>query len=142
MSLVETLLSVLVNAGLGAWLGAMAFFSFLGAPTAFRVLDEETAGRYVNATFPKYYLFGVGAGVLALLAGGALAAVGGPDAATAGALAGTLVGVGVFAYSRWVLIPKMDRAGADAFEQYHRQSVLLNSLAMFAVAAALVAANL
>ncbi len=44
-------------------------------------------------------------------------------------------------YSLAVLIPKMEAAGDDAFEQYHRQSVLLNGLAMLGAAVGLVAAG-
>ncbi|MEF8774402.1 MAG: DUF4149 domain-containing protein [Halobacteriales archaeon] len=141
MTLVETLLAVLVHGGLGAWLGAMAFFSFVGAPTAFRTLDDADAGTYVNATFPTYYAVGGALGAVALLSWAGLAALGGFDPATLAGLAATLLGVGAFVYSRWVLVPKMERAGDDAFERYHRRSVLLNGTAMLAVAAALVAAH-
>ena len=41
---------------LGVWLGAMAFFSFGIAPIIFKVLDRESAAKFVRALFPKYYV--------------------------------------------------------------------------------------
>lgn len=148
MTLLESALGFAVDAALGGWLGTMAFFSFVGAPTAFRVLAEDDAGTYVNATFPRYYVVGTALGVAALVTGAALDAVtGGGPGAIAGATpslvarTSTLLATAVFAYSRWVLVPAMERAGDDAFERYHRRSVLLNALAMGLVAVALAAAQ-
>ena len=146
MTLVQSFLSLVVDGALGAWLGSIAFFSFLGAPTTFAVLPREDAGTVVNAIFPKYYLLGVGLGVVALAAAAGGAAVDGLDLPAAALLAATAVAVALFAYSRWVLVPRMDRAGdegagEDAFDRYHRQSVVLNGVALAAVAAALVASH-
>jgi hypothetical protein len=153
MALVDAALATVTDAALGMWLGSMVFFSFLGAPQVFAVLDDARAGRVVNAIFPRYYVFGVALGLLALLAGAANGALGGPPAGPAPAgsgfgaarvvlLVATLVGVALHGYARWVLIPKMEAAGDDAFEQYHQQSVTLNGVAMLAVALALVASHL
>jgi len=142
MTLVSTLLALAADLALGVWLGAMVFFSFVAAPTVFSVLPEADAGTVVNAVFPKYYVFGAALGAVALAAGagrGVLAGFGTPLLALLGA---TLVGVALFAYSRWVLVPRMEVAGDDAFERYHRQSVILNGLAMLAVVAALTASHL
>ena len=141
MTLHSTLVALAVNGALGAWLGTIVFFSFVGAPTVFEVLPEEDAGAVVNAIFPKYYVLGVALGLVALAAGGADAAPSGAGLAAAVLLGATAVAVVLFAYSRWVLIPKMDAAGDRAFERYHQRSVVLNGVAMLAVAAALVAAN-
>ena len=121
---------------LGSWLGSVVFFSFVGAPTIFGTLEEDTAGRAVNAIFPRYYRFGVGAGLIALLAGVARAAVGDIDVAAAVTLAGTVLGIAANGYALGVLIPKMDAAGDDAFARYHKQSVVLNLVTMLAVVAA------
>jgi hypothetical protein len=137
MSLLQTALSTVIDAALGVWLGSIVFFSFVGAPTTFDVLGDD-AGRVVNAIFPKYYVFGAGLGVvafLAVLAAGLLTVF---DAARIGLLALVAAGIGMDAYARWVLIPKMDRAGDDAFAQYHKQSVALNGVTMLAIGIALV----
>lgn len=142
MSLLATLLALATNAALGIWLGSIVFFSFVGAPTTFAVLDREHAASVVNAIFPKYYLFGIALGVVALAttAGrGVVGAFGTPLVVTLVAVGFGLVANG---YARWVLIPKMEAAGEAGFEQYHRQSVLLNGATMVAVAAALVASHL
>ncbi len=37
-------------------LGAMIFFSFVVAPTTFRLLDEENSRKFIRGIFPFYYL--------------------------------------------------------------------------------------
>jgi hypothetical protein len=137
MSLLQTGLATVIDAVLGIWLGSIVFFSFVGAPTTFDVLGDD-AGQVVNAIFPKYYVFGAGLGVVAFLAVlvAGLATV--FDVARIGLLVLVAAGIGMDAYARWVLIPKMDRAGDDAFAQYHKQSVVLNGVTMLAVGVALV----
>jgi len=48
------------------WVGGMAFFSFLAAPSIFKVLPRENAGRVVSDIFPKYYWQGIICGAIAL----------------------------------------------------------------------------
>ena len=48
------------------WIGGMAFFSFLAAPSIFKVLPREEAGRMVSDIFPKYYWQGIICGAIAL----------------------------------------------------------------------------
>lgn len=142
MTLPTTVARILVDGALAAWFGTMAFFSFVAAPRAFAVLGRETAGSYVNEVFPQYYVLGVGLGVLGLLGSlgvGVLQAFALPVWV---ALAATAVATLAHAYARWSLIPKMEAAGEDAFEQYHGRSVQLNGLAMLAVAVAFVASHL
>ena len=50
------------------WLSVMAFFGGIVAPAAFTTLDRETAGRFVSAVFPRYYLGGAALGAVALAA--------------------------------------------------------------------------
>ena len=38
-------------------LGAMLFFSFVIAPTIFKVLDENYARKFIRKIFPLYYSF-------------------------------------------------------------------------------------
>lgn len=51
---------------LTAWVGSILFFSFGVAPIIFRVLGEESGGRFVRALFPRYYAWGATAGAIAL----------------------------------------------------------------------------
>lgn len=141
MSLIGTALSVVVDAALGVWLGSIVFFSFVAAPTTFDVLGDD-AGQVVNAIFPKYYDFGFGLGAVAFLAAVLAGTLTSFDAVLVALLALVVVGAALDGYARWVLIPKMERAGDDAFAQYHRQSVVLNGVTMLALAGAIVAANL
>ncbi|MGA9402318.1 DUF4149 domain-containing protein [Haladaptatus sp.] len=136
MSLLGTGLLVVADAALGIWLGSIVFFSFIGAPTTFDVLDDD-AGQVVNAIFPKYYAFGLGLGFVAFGA----AIIGNATGAFDGLLTAVLaiVGVVLSGYARWVLIPKMEAAGDDAFAQYHKQSIVLNGVTMLAVAGGIVA---
>lgn len=137
--------ALLVHAALGSWLGSILFFSFAGAPALFQHLDEDRAGAAVNVLFPRYYAFGIGMAVVAVLVW-----VLGPPLADASVLAGApnppllaVAGVAVAgvanAYARYRLVPKMEAAGDDAFAQYHKQSIVLNLLTLAGVAVALAA---
>ena len=48
------------------WIGGMAFFSFIAAPTAFKVLPRDEAGKLVTEIFPTYYWEGVICGAIAV----------------------------------------------------------------------------
>jgi uncharacterized membrane protein len=54
------------------WLGGMAFFSFMAAPSIFKVLPREEAGKVVSDIFPKYYWQGLICGAIALVTSVAL----------------------------------------------------------------------
>jgi hypothetical protein len=41
------------------WVGSIVFFSFVVAPTIFKVLSPEDAAKLQRAMFPKYYLWGI-----------------------------------------------------------------------------------
>ena len=47
------------------WLGMLIFFTFLAAPSIFKTLPKETAGTVVGSIFPKYWITGYIASVLA-----------------------------------------------------------------------------
>tara|TARA_B100000575_G_scaffold109311_1_gene87043 strand:+ start:888 stop:1283 length:396 start_codon:yes stop_codon:yes gene_type:complete len=49
------------------WVGVIIFFSSVIAPTVFSSVDEKNAGLFLRAFFPKYYIFGIIIGFLALL---------------------------------------------------------------------------
>ncbi len=141
MALLDTVLATLADGALGASLGAMAFFSFVAAPRSFAVLGSETAGEYVNDVFPRYYTVNGTLSTLAFVALLAGASGGWPLPALLAA-GGALVALLCHAFARVWLIPKMEAAGEDAFERYHGWSVGLNSVAMLAVALALVGSHL
>ncbi len=44
---------------LAMWIGSIMFFSFVIAPTVFKVLKPDDAARLQRAMFPKYYLVGI-----------------------------------------------------------------------------------
>ena len=48
------------------WIGVIVFFSAIIAPTVFKTLDEKSAGVFLRAFFPKYYLFAIVIGFAAL----------------------------------------------------------------------------
>ncbi|MFB6120196.1 MAG: DUF4149 domain-containing protein [Halobacteriaceae archaeon] len=137
-----TAVTAVAALALGAWFGSIVFFSFFGAPTIFATLDEGAAGRAVNAIFPRYYRFGLGAGAVALVAGGATGVADGVGPAVGLTLGGALVGTAANAYAAGVLVPKMEAAGDDAFARYHKQSVALNLVTMLAVLVAFVGTQL
>ena len=59
------------------WVGAIIFFSFVGAPSTFQAVPVDMAGRVVTKVFPRYYLLGHIAGVVALACGLAMASLAG-----------------------------------------------------------------
>ncbi|SEA22428.1 DUF4149 domain-containing protein [Rubrimonas cliftonensis] len=124
---------------LGILIGGMGLFSLVVAPTAFRALPVETAGRFVRGLFPHYYLFVIGAAAFS-----AVALVG-----PAPYLAAMMIGVTALGLlARQVLMPRInalrDRQGAgDAgaakwFGRLHGVSVAIN-LVQFVAALAAVA---
>jgi len=132
---------VLANGSLGVWLGTIVFFSFVGAPKAFGVLEEDDAGDYVNAVFPIYYIVGAASGVVAFVTGVAHGVFADSFGLYLGVyFACVLVGVGVAVFSRFYLVPRIRDAGdgTDGFEKYHGASVKLNSVMLVVVAVALV----
>jgi len=140
MSVLTAALSLVIDAALGAWLGVVAFFSFVGAPRAFAVFED--GGRYVNDVFPRYYRVGVGLGAVAFVGGLALGYLSGYGGALLALLSLVAIAVLLAGYSVQSLIPKMEAAGEDGFERYHKQSVVLNGLMLLAVALGLVASHL
>lgn len=52
-----SLLPMLTDTLLALLLGGMIFFPLVVAPTVFVVLEDEPAGRFLRALFPRYYLY-------------------------------------------------------------------------------------
>lgn len=112
---------------LGILLGGMAFFSFLVAPMAHRLLSAEDAGRFLRALFPTYYLY---VAIWAAAAGIGLVA-------KEPWMSKLMIAVALVAvFCRQVLTPAINRArdrrsAGDAkagtrFALLHRASVILN----------------
>ena len=135
-------MKLLTIVSVSVWLGGIIFFSGLVAPLAFSVLEREHAARFVNAAFPRYYLFGIVLGVLAL------AGVVGRFVTGRGAPWGTLVllllMLGISVFVLLVLMPRMDALRAapsrssPAFVRLHGFSVALNLVTMVAGVAVIV----
>ncbi len=64
--MVNIVLRFIYLLSISLWIGGMAFFSFLAAPSIFKVLPREAAGNVVANIFPKYYWQGIICGVIAL----------------------------------------------------------------------------
>lgn len=123
---------------MAALVGGMVFFNFVVAPLLFRVLGMETAGRFVRALFPRYYLWN------AILAAVALPAfIAGPlcfpefRGPWIGVQAGILLAIVlVMLYGGNSLVPEINRArdlGPETqsrFDRLHRRSVIHNTMAM------------
>ncbi len=122
-----------------ALFGTMLFFSFFMAPLIFTKLEADTAGRFIRAVFPWYYVVLL---VLAAAAGTLLLWVD-PRSATL-----LLVSAGLALLARQVLMPTInacrDRALAGdtraegRFNRLHRLSVVINFVQLAGVTAVLV----
>jgi len=129
-------LKLLTIMSVSLWLGAIIFFSAFVAPSAFSVLDRESAGRLVSAVFPRYYVFGLVLGIIALggLAGRVLLSREVPW----GPFVLLLLMLGMNAFTLFVLLPQLQALrpatpGASlAFARLHLLSVALNVLTMLA----------
>ena len=119
--------------------GSMLFFSFVMAPLIFAQLDEATAGRFIRAVFPWYYVL---LGSLSLLVGLLLFV-------KAPLEAGVMLGVASLAFfSRQLLMPRINRLrdqakGGDTraenrFNQLHRLSVVINMVQLIGVTLVLI----
>ena len=105
------------------WIGSIIFFSSIIAPTVFKSLDEKSAGLFLRAFFPKYYVFGIIIGVLAIVI----------DVKSHDNLAFLLIGsMIVLSFISRGLIPMINNArdmgdtGKDKFKKLHTFSVILN----------------
>jgi hypothetical protein len=123
----------------GLWIGEIVFFSFVGAPAVFQVLERARAGDVTSAIFPRYYALGLGAGLVGTLTALGLAArASAPGRWRAAALALAL-GVAMTAIAGWRLTPRaralrptLQTAPADdpvhaEFARLHRLAVGLNA---------------
>jgi uncharacterized membrane protein len=70
--MINVVLRFIYLLSIALWIGGMAFFSFMAAPSIFKVLPREEAGKVVSDIFPKYYWQGIICGAIALVASVAL----------------------------------------------------------------------
>lgn len=111
---------------LSALFGAMVFFPAVVAPRVFRVLDGESAGNFLRALFPGYYLFMIGSAAIAAVCFH-------PHVVVAGGLLAVAISTLLV---RQLLVPSINaardaqlagdsQAGAR-FQRGHRLSVIIN----------------
>lgn len=130
MSLSETAAALLTAT---AW-GSMLFFLIAVAPSVFRFLEPQTAGKFIRRLFPVYYLTLL---IVTALAAAALAAA--LPARTAEFTLMLLVAAG-FALARQWLMPTINRlsdrvhngdpAAKAGFRRWHGASVIVNLIQM------------
>ncbi|MBI4608052.1 MAG: DUF4149 domain-containing protein [Candidatus Rokubacteria bacterium] len=129
-------LKLLTIVSVSFWLGAMVFFSAFVAPAAFSVLDRESAGRLVSMVFPRYYVFGIALGIVALA--GVLGRWLSGGVRPWGPLVLLVLMLGMNAFTWLVLLPQLQAlrsaapGGALGFARLHLFSVALNLTTMLA----------
>jgi uncharacterized membrane protein len=141
-------LKLLTVSSVSIWLGAMAFFSIFVAPAAFSILDRESAGRLVGAVFPRYYVFGLVFGLIALVGVAGRLFLDGARRTPWIPLGLLLLMLVLTLYTLLVLLPALDSARAAMraagappgsatsqarhFSRLHQTSVILNGVTLLA----------
>ena len=109
------------------WVGSIIFFSAIIAPTVFKALDEKNAGIFLRAFFPKYYIFGIILGFIALILG---------IKAMSLILVSMVVAMMLLSIISRLMIPAINTArdmgveGESRFKKLHTLSVFLNILTL------------
>jgi Domain of unknown function (DUF4149) len=131
------------------WLGGMVFFTAIIAPVVFNLLPIADAGKLVAGIFPRYYILGYVAGLVAVVLGIYLAIERPPRlwwSLSAFALA---VALGLTIYAGAIVRPRVDAVRTVVeeqnpdpvrraeFDRLHRLSVILNGGVMLLNLAAL-----
>lgn len=123
---------------LACWLGGMVFFTAIIAPVIFKVLPIADAGKVVAGIFPRYYILGYVAGLVAVVLAIYFAIGRAPRLwwslsaiALAGALAltiyaGAIIRPRVDAIRTVVEEQNPDPARRAEFDRLHRLSVMIN----------------
>ena len=112
------------------WVGSIIFFSAIIAPTVFKVLDEKSAGLFLRAFFPKYYIFGLIIGMLSLILIFLL------NIPVNTMLLALLIVMIALTVTSKLMIPvinaarDMGEAGVSRFKKLHTMSVMLNVLTL------------
>ena len=109
------------------WVGSIIFFSAIIAPTVFKALNEKNAGIFLRAFFPKYYVFGIILGIIALILG---------IKAMSLILVSMIVAMILLSIISRLMIPVINAArdmgveGESRFKKLHTLSVFLNILTL------------
>ena len=109
------------------WVGSIIFFSAIIAPTVFKALDEKNAGIFLRAFFPKYYIFGIILGLIALISGIKSMGL---------MLVSMIVAMILLSIISRLMIPVINAArdmgaqGESRFKKLHTLSVFLNILTL------------
>ncbi len=129
------------------WVGGIVFFSFVGAPSTFQAVPVDMAGKVVAKIFPRYYLLGFVAGLVALATLLGLARMAGrweiPSVATA-VLLTAMLGTGLYAGTVVQRQANEVRRGIESFtdrtqappelraefSRLHRLAVILNGVVL------------
>jgi len=112
------------------WIGVIVFFSAIIAPTVFKTLDEKSAGVFLRAFFPKYYLFAIVIGLAAL----ALIMI--FDIKISNILYIAIVSMTILSIISRFMIPMINNArdlgekGKQKFNRLHALSVSLNVITL------------
>ena len=112
------------------WVGVIVFFSAIIAPTVFKTLDEKSAGLFLRAFFPKYYLFAIVIGLAAL----ALIML--FDIKVSNILYIAIVSMTILSIISRFMIPMINNArdmgekGKEKFNRLHMLSVSLNVITL------------
>jgi uncharacterized membrane protein len=123
---------------LATWVGSILFFSFGIAPIIFKVLDANSAAKFVRALFPRYYAWGVVSSGIALPAFLAVPLafpeLRGPMVAVQAMI--ILASLIIFMHCGQSLTPQINAArdagpeGKEKFDRLHKLSVKLNAIAL------------
>jgi hypothetical protein len=129
---------------LAVWVGEIVFFSFVGAPTIFAVLERSRAGDVTSAIFPRYYALALACGAVAVACALVLARDAGRPGLFRTAALVLALGFGATLWAARVVQPQAARlrtamhttAEDDPvraeFARLHRTAVLLNAGALVA----------
>ena len=109
-----------------ALVSSIIFFSAIIAPTVFKILDEKSAGLFLRAFFPKYYIFGIVLGFLSIIY-----LLSNPIHAH---LMYSIIAMTVLTIFGRMSIPIINKArdtnNEQAFKRYHLISVMMNVLTL------------
>ncbi len=120
------------------WLGAVIFFSAFVAPVVFTQLPIAEAGKVVSVLFPRYYVLGYVAGIIAVALAVYFAIARGARGWWSGAALLLAVALGLTLYAGLVVRPSVDAIRSVAeeqnpdparkaeFDRLHHLSVMLN----------------
>jgi hypothetical protein len=132
-----------------SWLGGMIFFALLMAPVVFGTLPLAEAGKVMATLFPRYYLLGYIAGLVACVLAIYFTAAHGPRLWWGFASIALVAALGITLYAGVIIRPRVDAIRAvneepnpdparkAEFDRLHHLSVSLNGVVIVLNLAAL-----